>query len=716
VCFNANNRDVETLKLLAQVFRSQEQVSKTVSVLRELAKIHGEEGLEQEAQAAWQQLLALAPEDKEAQRAVGLVPTAAEITGIHEASRPEPSFVGALPPAAVPSHSVMMPLSGRFSEAPSSPGSSLLGRPAAPKGRGTPPRMPQTDRVQITKLMAETDVYVKWGFRDKAIEHVKKVFGLDPVNLDAHDKLRGLLIQANDVAGAAQEVVTCFNICLERGERPKARQYLSALTSISPTHPQIPAMRQGLDGVTTAAPHTIHVTRRAQPTAATLTPGSTAVPDEVALVVESGEGTGTHEFLVGAVGADEPFGQEAAGASFDPSQADLNLPSLPAEEFEEVSSSAFELALPADEAEAALFPGENAFVSPGAFGAAPSTLMLDRQDVEAAVRAARMGQEHTPQPEASPSGHLAGLPDALPPDQGLGNLPSPTPDMALDFFPDELAEAAFFIRQGLFDEARELLHGVLAEVPDSSRATWMIHSANALERGEEPPSEPLAPPPDPTALHAPRSAAPESAFSLAQELADELSDAAADLPSVGQEQVSVETVLAAFREDVDRVVSQDDADTHHDLGIAYREMGLLDDAMAEFERSSRNRRKEADAFYMVGLCRMERQQFAEAVEAFQRAHAAEVVTDNQRVAIHYELGRALHRSGRLWEALAAMRAVVSMDPSFKDAGEHVRAWESDAGGTGEGRNSQGAQRAAPVSPAGQKTDGGKKKSKNIGYI
>jgi tetratricopeptide (TPR) repeat protein len=49
---------------------------------------------------------------------------------------------------------------------------------------------------------------------------------------------------------------------------------------------------------------------------------------------------------------------------------------------------------------------------------------------------------------------------------------------------------------------------------------------------------------------------------------------------------AVETVeKKIFKTDVDEQIAADDMESHYNLGIAYREMGLLDDAISEFEKA-----------------------------------------------------------------------------------------------------------------------------------
>ena len=53
-------------------------------------------------------------------------------------------------------------------------------------------------------------------------------------------------------------------------------------------------------------------------------------------------------------------------------------------------------------------------------------------------------------------------------------------------------------------------------------------------------------------------------------------------------QVPAHEVLGEFRARLQQVVRPEDVQTHYDLGIAYKEMGLLDEAVAEFEVALRH--------------------------------------------------------------------------------------------------------------------------------
>jgi pilus assembly protein FimV len=231
---------------------------------------------------------------------------------------------------------------------------------------------------------------------------------------------------------------------------------------------------------------------------------------------------------------------------------------------------------------------------------------------------------------------------------------------------DELPEVDFFLEQELLEEAGEALQRLLAFYPRDAR---LLERRATLARKAAPPA-----PPARVAAAAPRRAAApppaapaDESFDIARELAEELGTQ----PTGPAEdfQYSVEDVFDQFKKGVAQTVKAEDADTHYDLGIAYKEMGLLDDALHEFEvaLSGKGRKKEIDCLTMIGVCRMEKGEPAAAVEAYQRALRSDHVTPEAARAIHYEIAAAFEASGDLLSALQFIQKVLKADPGYRDA-------------------------------------------------
>src|SRR5206468_11535523 len=71
-CFKADPRDVETLGLLAQAFQALDQKAKTVSVLKELARVHVENKQRDRAAEVFRKILEFVPNDPDAMQFLGV--------------------------------------------------------------------------------------------------------------------------------------------------------------------------------------------------------------------------------------------------------------------------------------------------------------------------------------------------------------------------------------------------------------------------------------------------------------------------------------------------------------------------------------------------------------------------------------------------------------------------------------------------------------------
>jgi tetratricopeptide (TPR) repeat protein len=218
-------------------------------------------------------------------------------------------------------------------------------------------------------------------------------------------------------------------------------------------------------------------------------------------------------------------------------------------------------------------------------------------------------------------------------------------------------------------------------------------------------------------------AAGDESFDIARELAEELGPEAGAPASEDDFQYSVEDVFNQFKKGVAETVRPEDSATHYDLGIAYKEMGLVEDAIHEFETAMRDRKREVDSLSMIGLCHMAQGRPREAIQVFRRALGSEHLGKDAAKAIHFELGDAYEAAGEPEVALYVFHRVAKVDPAYRDVGERIQAL---GGGPGHppgdevraprppgSRSTVPAPR--PAGAAGASSPGGGQK-KNIGYL
>lgn len=145
----------------------------------------------------------------------------------------------------------------------------------------------------------------------------------------------------------------------------------------------------------------------------------------------------------------------------------------------------------------------------------------------------------------------------------------------------------------------------------------------------------------------------------------------ADTPS-GDDQADFAKMLSQFKEKVSENVDADDLSAHHDLGTAYLEMGLLDEAISEFQMALRASPAHLPTHEVMGRCWMEKGQPEMAVRALNRALAANFDVEDELIGIYYIMGRAKEELGNTEEAVEFYEKVFSLDINFEDVTERLR--------------------------------------------
>jgi tetratricopeptide (TPR) repeat protein len=128
---------------------------------------------------------------------------------------------------------------------------------------------------------------------------------------------------------------------------------------------------------------------------------------------------------------------------------------------------------------------------------------------------------------------------------------------------------------------------------------------------------------------------------------------------------SVAEVLRAFRERVEEEVGADPR-MHYDLGIGYKEMGLLDEAIEEFGKAVQKDDLRLEACVMLAACHRERHEVGTAVEWYKAALEGEPPESGLAQGLRYDLAETLLESGDVASALQEFRDLLEIAPSFRD--------------------------------------------------
>ena len=137
-------------------------------------------------------------------------------------------------------------------------------------------------------------------------------------------------------------------------------------------------------------------------------------------------------------------------------------------------------------------------------------------------------------------------------------------------------------------------------------------------------------------------------------------------------------VFQEFRSELGEMGDEDeDLETHYNLGIAYREMGLLDEAIGEFQKVAKAIQKgkpfryEMNCSTMLGLSFMDKGEPMVASLWYKRALTTPGLEEESILALRYDLGLALESAGESNEALDSFRQVYAANIDYRDVADRI---------------------------------------------
>jgi tetratricopeptide (TPR) repeat protein len=295
-----------------------------------------------------------------------------------------------------------------------------------------------------------------------------------------------------------------------------------------------------------------------------------------------------------------------------------------------------------------------------------------------------------------------------------------------------LDEIRFYISQGMWNEARaacERCQTIAPGDPDLAGLQSQVTAASApmievqgpADFGIEPPPQVEQPPaaeisPE-VAAPAPEAVAPVKADALGDFVSDLEQSLGTDFavrgttpasaepaappsappkpapaveaaPSKLMEEVHEEasTVLsdmfAEFKEDAEAGASEvEDPDTHYNLGVAFREMGLMDEAIGELQKVCHAIDKGVpfsqvmQAYTWLAQCLVDKGVPAASYRWYEKA--LKISTDEeQRLSLHYDLANAYEAAGDRPSALQHFMEVYGSNIDYRDVAERIKALRS----------------------------------------
>ena len=514
----------------------------------------------------------------------------------------------------------------------------------------------------ITEHLTEAEVFAKYGLAEKAVEHLRAVIDRSPRHLPAHEKLYKVLLDEGETDAARNAAIEYVKLLQEAGDSDA-----------------IDAVRNEFSS-------------RGQ-----------------SLPLPSAEPALSFDASVEELESEPPLPEIETELSFDE-----EMPSMPSIEDE----------LPSIE-EMPSVDETPAFEEPQPAAAAETEFTFDVTEEPA------LSFDDTPADTAEPffGTEAAGALDL----EAAAAPPAPTAPSV-----EDLGEIDFFVEQEMFDEAHAKIGGLIKRFPanndlqkrqrrldaavaaaeairEAAKKAAEKHAAKTAAAAPHPPPpiaqpeaevfaednsdllsllpdddfEPTPAPPPPAAAPPPQPSAPvltsaqeenlfsdeDNFFDLASELESELAEETEQI-SLSEEEQSLEEIFKEFKKGVEQQLDSEDYDTHYNLGIAYKEMGLIDEAIGEFQLASKDPKRAVECASMLGLCFLEKGMPQLAIKWYRKGLEIPEITEEEHLGLLYDLGSAYMEVGDHENAQKAFMEVYALNTGYRDIATRIKQLEN----------------------------------------
>ncbi|MBT6489933.1 MAG: tetratricopeptide repeat protein, partial [Deltaproteobacteria bacterium] len=534
------------------------------------------------------------------------------------------------------------------------------------------PQKPQMSALE--KIIQECDVYARYKRLDKALEHLDDALILSPNNRDVLSRKRDWLFQAGKTSDALNTLWTMASTAHQTGQREEALTDLQELLHHAPEHIDGNALLENYGPLahyepTLESPAISLPPDFSQPFGHEL--GYSPSPQAASIDLDDlDEGTpqpppppSTHDGFqtLDEINISEPSEwllqsveeDDEASAAFDASESDYEIDldfDIDGEE-DEPTELGFGLVL------APPPPVTQPAITPPVLAPTPTgTASMPPPPVVAAA-----GLNHT----------IATPPPFVATDDLDHTMTAPPPVTTVDHgdYPplqSEMDEIRFFLQHDLPDEALDVLRTLLGKYPNHPGLLHLASSHPLLEQlstktGEAAEAQGDKPEIDETEMMLEELLSPTGVAAL-----DPLQTS--ELPPLLQA-----SEFKSLRQHLPSELADTDYDTHYNLGIAYKEMGMLDDATRELTLAAESPAYRISALTMLGQCKMQGDKAAEALATYFKALHSENIHGDEQISLHYEIATAYLKMGVKTEAQSYFEKVSGTAPGYRDVDAQLKA-------------------------------------------
>lgn len=134
-------------------------------------------------------------------------------------------------------------------------------------------------------------------------------------------------------------------------------------------------------------------------------------------------------------------------------------------------------------------------------------------------------------------------------------------------------------------------------------------------------------------------------------------------------------IVSEFRKTVEEKVDKADHESRYNLGVAFMEQELTDEAIEEFKLASQDEKLEVECYSSISLCYRRKGDFQEALKWIEKAQKLSEKESIQFFALKYELASIYEEMNERKKALKVYKEVKEWNAGYRDVNKKIKSLE-----------------------------------------
>jgi len=240
------------------------------------------------------------------------------------------------------------------------------------------------------------------------------------------------------------------------------------------------------------------------------------------------------------------------------------------------------------------------------------------------------------------------------------------PEYSFADLDNELSEEADQVEEFSFDEEEPLDEVELAEEPAEEPAASIPHADESLSAE---PREFDFSESEEIEIDIDIDGDDESSFAAIDLAEEPVAEPDSDMHDTADDvfdSIATSPRSVKFGSDVDL----SDTQTHYDLGVAFKEMGLFGEAISEFRQAALDPDRKVECCILQGVCLREKGDFATA-DSILRSLLKPGLSLDDTCSVKYDLALTCSAAGKRDEAAALLAEIEAVNPGFRDVSSRL---------------------------------------------